>query len=277
MVKEIIKEALKQDIGRKDITTNILIPKDKNVNALIMAKQKSIVCGISLVKDIFKEIDKNIKLKFYVKDSDSVIPNSKIVLIKGKAYSILQAERTALNFLGHFSGVATETNRFVESVKPYKVKIFDTRKTLPGLRELEKYAVRCGGGYNHRMGLNDMVLIKDNHLSVLKDLSIRNIIKLAKRKKPNSLKIEIEVKNFKQYCDAAIANPDIIMLDNMPVDEVRRIVKFRKEYKLHHLLEVSGNINIGNVHSYAATGVERISVGALTHSAESVDFTLKIV
>jgi nicotinate-nucleotide pyrophosphorylase (carboxylating) len=277
MFKEIIKMTLRQDIGKGDITTEILIPKDKKVNAVIIAKQKAVVCGITAVEKTFKSIDKNIKFKSHFKDGNLVDMNSEVASVKGRADSILKAERTALNFLSHLSGIATQTRRFVDLVKPYKVEIFDTRKTLPGLRLLEKYAVRCGGGYNHRHSLYDMVLIKDNHLSILRDLGIRDLVKMSRRKISYRKKIEIEVKDFRQYCDAAIANPDIIMLDNMTVDEVRKIVKFRKEYKLHHLLEVSGNINFDNIRAYARTGVERISIGALTHSANSIDFTLKII
>lgn len=277
MFKDIVKRALEEDIGKKDITCELIISKESKSQALIISKQKAVVCGIAAVKEAFRTLGKDIKFKSYYKDGDIISVGSKIVSIKGSSRTILAAERTALNFLGHLSGIATQTRKFVELTRPYKAKIFDTRKTLPGLRILEKYAVRCGGGNNHRKGLDDMILIKDNHLSILKDSSIRKIIKLAKMKKPKSVKIEVEVNNFKQYRDASLANPDIIMLDNMSVKDVRRIVKFRKDYKLHHLLEVSGNIDSDNVISYAAAGVERISIGALTHSAKAVDFSLKII
>lgn len=276
MFSGILREAFKEDFAKKDITTDILISEGRKVQASIIAKQKAVVCGIALAKDVFRAIDKNIRLKSHVKDGDLISNNTKIISLGGKAKSILKAERTALNFLGHLSGVATETRKFVDLVKPYKAKIYDTRKTLPGLRILEKYAVRCGGGNNHRKGLKDMILIKDNHLSVLKDLSIRNVVKLAQRKRPLKAKIEIEVKNLREYQDAALASPDIILLDNMTVSEVKRIIEIRKDYNLHHQLEVSGNIDLKNARSYAATGVERISIGALTHSASSVDYSLKI-
>ncbi len=277
MFSGIEKEALKEDFAKIDITTDVLIPEEKVVQAFIIAKQKAVVCGISLAKDVFRAIDKNIRFKSYVKDGDLVSNNTKVISLSGKAKSILKAERTGLNFLGHLSGVATQTREFVDSIKPYKAKIYDTRKTIPGLRLLEKYAVRCGGGCNHRKGLKDMILIKDNHLSVLKDLSLRDIVKLAQRKKPLKARIEIEVKNLREYQYAALAKPDIIMLDNMTAIEVKRIAKIRKDYHLHHQLEVSGNIDIRNARSYAATGVERISIGALTHSASSVDYSLKIL
>jgi len=273
----IVKEALKEDCAKKDTTTDIIIPEEKKVKASIIVKQKAVVCGIFLVRDVFRTIDKNIKFKSYVKDGDLVKNNSQIISLSGKARSILKTERTALNFLGHLSGVATETRKFVSVVKSYKAKIYDTRKTLPGMRILEKYAVRCGGGCNHRKGLRDMVLIKDNHLSVLKGLRLRDVVKIAKTKRPKKAKIEIEVKNIKEYRDAALACPDIILLDNMTPSEVKRIVKIRKSLNFHHQLEVSGNIDLKNVRSYAAVGVERISVGALTHSASSVDFSLKII
>ncbi|HOX55047.1 MAG TPA: carboxylating nicotinate-nucleotide diphosphorylase [Candidatus Omnitrophota bacterium] len=277
MFSGIVKEALKEDCAKKDTTTDIIIPEEKKVKASIIVKQKAVVCGIFLVRDVFRTIDKNIKFKSYVKDGDLVKNNSQIISLSGKARSILKTERTALNFLGHLSGVATETRKFVSVVKSYKAKIYDTRKTLPGMRILEKYAVRCGGGCNHRKGLRDMVLIKDNHLSVLKGLRLRDVVKIAKTKRPKKAKIEIEVKNIKEYRDAALACPDIILLDNMTPSEVKRIVKIRKSLNFHHQLEVSGNIDLKNVRSYAAVGVERISVGALTHSASSVDFSLKII
>lgn len=276
-MNSIVQEALKEDFAKQDITTDILVPGGKKVNASIIAKQNAVVCGIFLVRGVFKAIDKNIKFKSYVKDGALVRNNTRIISLSGKAKSILEAERTALNFLGHLSGVATETRKFVDLAKPYKAKIYDTRKTLPGMRVLEKYAVRCGGGRNHRKGLRDMILIKDNHLSALKDLKLRDVVKIAKAKRPKKAKIEIEVKNIKEYRDAALACPDIILLDNMTPSEVRRIIEIRKSLNLHHQLEVSGNIDIKNVRSYAAVGVERISVGAITHSASSVDFSLKII
>lgn len=277
MLNRVIKEALKEDFAKIDITTDLLIPEAKTVQALIIAKEKAVVCGIRLVRDVFKEIDKNIRFTSYVKDGDLVFNNTKIIFLKGRAKSILKAERTALNFLSHLSGVATQTRKFVDLVKPYKAKIYDTRKTIPGLRLLEKYAVRCGKGNNHRKGLQDMVLVKDNHISALKSLNLRDIVKLAQRKRPPKARIEIEVKNLQEYRDAALASPDIILLDNMTASDVKKIVKIRKKFNLHHQLEVSGNIDLKNVRSYAACGVERISIGALTHSAGSVDFSLKII
>jgi len=276
MFSRIVKEALKEDFARIDITTDILIPEGKVGQASIIAKQKAVVCGILLARDVFRQIDKNIRFKSYVKDGDLVSKNTKIISLKGRAKSILKAERTALNFLGHLSGVATQTREYVDSVKPYKAKIYDTRKTIPGLRLLEKYAVRCGKGNNHRKGLQDMVLVKDNHISALKGSNLRDIVKLAQRKRPPKARIEIEVKNLREYRDAALANPDIILLDNMMASDVKKIVKIRKKFNLHHQLEVSGNIDLKNVRSFATTGVERISIGALTHSASSVDYSLKI-
>jgi len=276
MFSRIVKEALKEDFARIDITTDILIPEGKVAQAPIIAKQKAVVCGILLARDVFRLIDKNIRFKSYVKDGDLVSKNTKIISLKGRAKSILKAERSALNFLGHLSGVATLTREYTDSIKPYEAKIYDTRKTIPGLRLLEKYAVRCGKGSNHRKGLQDMVLVKDNHISALKGSNLRDIIKLAQRKRPKKAKIEIEVKSLREYRDAALAHPDIILLDNMAASDVKKIVKIRKKFNLRHQLEVSGNIDLKNVRSFAATGVERISIGALTHSASSVDYSLKI-
>jgi len=201
--------------------------------------------------------------------------------IYGKARAILTAERTVLNFLAHLSGIATQTKGFIEKIKPYKAKILDTRKTTPGLRILEKYAVKCAGGFNHRLGLWDMVLIKDSHKKIrrskierrLEKVSIKELIKDARRKNKNK-KIEIEVENLREFQDALLARPDIIMLDNMDLKRIKKALVLRRGRR--PLIEVSGNITLNNVRAIAKTGVDMISIGSLTHSVKAIDFSLEV-
>lgn len=271
----IVKAALKEDIGRGDITSRLLIPAKRKIKAVILAKEKGVVCGLDVVRIVFKAVDRNIRFHPATNDTKMVKANKVLVHLEGNARSILRAERVALNFLGRLSGIATKTRKFVQRVKPYQVKIMDTRKTAPGLRVLEKYAVRCGGGVNHRMGLADQILIKDNHLVAfsfqLSAISLQDMIRKIRKKKPKSLKIEVEVKNLKEFKQALKANPDIIMLDNFSIANIKKAAKMR--YKIPKL-EVSGGVNLNNVRQIAACGVEMISVGELTHSAEALDLTL---
>lgn len=271
---EIIKLALKEDIGSGDITTKLTVLPKQKIKARIIAKEKGIVCGLALAGLVFKAVDKNIHFKSATSNGKMIKKGQVLVRLEGNARSILKAERVALNFLSHLSGVATLTNRYVQKVKPYKVKIMDTRKTIPGLRSLEKCAVRCGGGVNHRLGLWDQVLIKDNHLAVVSRkssvVSLKNLLKEI-RKNTRGRKIEIEVKNIREFREALKARPDIIMLDNFSVANIRKAVKVKhKTVKL----EASGGISLQNVRRIAATGVERISVGELTHSASALDIAL---
>lgn len=267
-VSNIIKQALREDIGKGDITTTKFIPRDKYVKAILLAKEDCVVCGLGIARDVFKFQDKNIKFKPQVSDGQKIKKGKIIAHIFGRAQSILTAERVALNFLSLLSGVATKTRAYVDKLKPYKVKILDTRKTIPGLRELEKYAVRRGGGYNHRMRLDEMLLIKDNHLRILGRHE-----ELAKLKR--DYKLEIEVKNLREFKKILGLRPDIIMLDNMQVEDIRKAVILRKTAMPK--IEVSGNVNLNNVREIAKTGVDMISVGALTHSVKAVDISLEIL
>lgn len=279
MLKTIIKTSLKEDIGKGDISANSLIPENKKVRARIIAKEKAIVCGIDAVKQVFKALDRGAGFKVICKDGQKINRNKTILIIQAKARAIVSGERVALNFLSHLSGIATQTTAFAAKTKPYKTKILDTRKTLPGLRELEKYAVKCGGGFNHRFGLSDMVLIKDNHKKALgKSYKIQNLIELARQKNKNK-KIEIEVESLREFKQALCARPDIIMLDNMSLQEIKQAVKFLNSFpaKTKIKLEVSGNVNLNNVNPIARTGVDFISVGALTHSSKAVDMSLEII
>lgn len=274
-VKEIIKKALKEDIGKRDITTTTIIPENKYAKAILLAKENCVICGLNIAAEVFRIQDKKIKFMSNVLDGKKIKEGKIIAHISGRAQSILTAERVALNFLGLLSGIATKTRAYADKVKPYKVKILDTRKTIPGLRELEKYAVRIGGGYNHRMRLDEMVLIKDNHLKVMGYGLWVMGLKEIKNKISPKIKIEIEVKNLREFKEALEAEPDIIMLDNMKVEDIRKAVVLRKAAVSK--IEVSGNVNLNNVRKIAKTGPDMISVGALTHSVKAVDISLEVL
>lgn len=300
-IVSIIRYALAEDIGKGDITTRLLFPAHIRTKAEIIAKEDGVVCGVAVAEEVFKEAEKRIRkekkkrgngIRVYckVKDGGAVRRGQAVCVIEGDARTILAAERTALNFLGRLSGIATLTKKYVDAVKAYKVKIMDTRKTMPGLRELEKYAVKCAGGVNHRMGLYDQILIKDNHLSVLKvkgkRLKVKEVIEGIKRDKKEikgvkkGINIEIEVQSLRQFKEALVTKPDIIMLDNMKIPDIKKAVAIKNKLStLHHplstRLEVSGGVTLKNVRAIARTGVDMISVGGLTHSARSMDFSLE--
>jgi len=286
--RQIVRSSLKEDIGKRDITTELTIPKDKRVKAVLLAKEDGVVCGLNVAAGVFKEIDKKIKFKPLVLEGQPVKKGKIIARIEGKAQSILTAERVALNFLSLLSGIATKTREYVDRIKPYKVnpafarkgrvKIMDTRKTIPGLRELQKYAVRVGGGVNHRMRLDEMVLIKDNHLRV--QSSKFKVQSSIRKKIPKDTKIEIEVKNLREFKEALRAEPDIIMLDNMKIPDIRKAIKIKRntQYAIRNtLIEASGGITLANVKKVAATGVDMISIGELTHSLKSMDISLEVI
>ncbi len=269
---DLIKAALKEDIGSGDITTDLIVPKDAFVEAEIIAKENGIVCGLEVAKEAFLKLDKSIKFICIKKDGNNVKIGERVAVIRGNARKVLSAERTALNFLQHLSGIATETKKYTDLVKGTKTIILDTRKTTPLLRSLEKKAVKCGGGKNHRFGLFDAVLIKDNHLCIEKDIS--NAIRKAKR----AGKVEIEVKNIEELKTAVKSGADIILLDNMSLKELKTAVKIvRKISKKKIYLEASGGITKENVKKVAKTGVDFISIGSLTHSVKSLDFSLEVV
>jgi nicotinate-nucleotide pyrophosphorylase (carboxylating) len=284
-VLPIIMNALREDIGSGDITSALIFEKDIIVVANIISKEDCVLAGIDVAKWIFNVVDEKIYFRSFSKDGDNIKRDKKMASLKGSAKGILAGERTALNFLGRLSGIATLTNKFVEEVRGTKVEIFDTRKTTPGLRELEKYAVKVGGGKNHRMGLWDGVLMKDNHIngsrlkapgSRLK--AIQEVIKKTKSKGYKN--IEIEVEDLKEFKVALESGADIIMLDNMKIGDIKKTVKLTgsklKALGSKPVLEVSGGINLEKVKAFAKTGVDRISVGSLTHSAPSIDFSIEI-
>jgi nicotinate-nucleotide pyrophosphorylase (carboxylating) len=287
-VTKIVQAALKEDIGKGDITTFATIPKLASVNAGIIMRESGIICGLPIAEMMLNIMDSSIRVKPTVNEGDTVADEQEVMLIEGRGRPILMAERTILNFLGRLSGVATQTAAFVEKIGKLNVKVMDTRKTTPLLRYLEKYAVRVGGGYNHRMGLWDQVLIKDNHIKVMRHLgdmaldkmpTFSDMIKKTLDKKQENVRVEVEVSNLKEYEQALQANPDIIMLDNMSVDDVKLAVEMRSERPKAKKpqLEASGGITLDNVAAYAATGVDRISLGALTNKAPSLDIALEIM
>jgi len=277
----LIMSALREDLGTGDITSYAVFEKDVNVMADIIAKQDCILSGIDVAKWVFAAVDERVIFRGLCKDGDIIKKGKKVVSLKGSIRAILSAERTALNFLSRLSGVSVITNKFVKKVKGTKVQVLDTRKTTPGFRELEKYAVRLGGGYNHRLGLYDSILIKDNHIKgagfVLHTSRSKVIAEIIKMSRARGYKnIELEVENLRECSEAMDAGVDILLLDNMKIEDIKKAVKLRKSKRLKTVLEVSGGVNLENIAKIAKTGVDRISVGALTHSASSIDFSLEI-
>jgi nicotinate-nucleotide pyrophosphorylase (carboxylating) len=274
-IEEIIDRALAEDLGKGDVTTDALIPSEQQGTGIIVAKKEGILAGTGAAKQVFHRVDPGLKVEILLEDGARVKPGSKVAKVSGSTASILKAERVALNFLQRLSGIASETNRYVEAVKGLPVRIMDTRKTTPGLRSLEKHAVRAGGGENHRMSLGDGILIKDNHLAALRSqgLNIKEIIAKAKQNAPQRLPVEVEVGTVSEALEAVEAGADIIMLDNMNLEDMR---KAAKSIHGHALIEASGGITLDNVRAVAETGVDFISIGALTHSTRALDISLEL-
>jgi nicotinate-nucleotide pyrophosphorylase (carboxylating) len=274
-IEEIIDRALAEDLIKGDVTTEALIAGDRRGTGFIVAKKEGILAGINVAKQVFHRVDPELKVEFLLEDGAGVKPGSKVANVSGRITGILGAERVALNFLQRLSGIASETNRYVEAVKDLPVRIMDTRKTTPGLRVLEKYAVRVGGGENHRMSLGDGILIKDNHLAALRSqgLNVKQIVAKARQNSPQRLPVEVEVGTVSEALEAVEAGADIVMLDNMNLENMRKAVK-----SIHGraLVEASGGITLDNVRSVAETGVDFISIGALTHSVRALDISLEL-
>ncbi len=270
--RETIREALEEDLGSGDLTTEAIIGPAVPGRAAILAREALVLAGLPVARGTFAAVDGALKFHEAFRDGDRVPAGARIARIEGSAASILKAERVALNFLQHLSGVATQTAAFVARVADLPVKILDTRKTLPGLRRLEKYAVRMGGGTNHRMGLHDAVLIKDNHIAVAGGIAAA--VAKVRERLPAGLPVEVEVTNLEEVAQALEAGAELILLDNMNLDtmgEAVRLVDRRAR------TEASGNIRLENVRDVASTGVDRISIGALTHSVRAVDISLEMV
>jgi nicotinate-nucleotide pyrophosphorylase (carboxylating) len=279
-IDRLIALALHEDVGSGDLTSEAVVDGKLRGTALIRAKEKGLLAGIKVAETVFKKVDPELKFTAFLKDGAKIKPKEKIASIKGNMRSILKAERTALNFLQQLSGVATYTASFVDKVKGTSVEILDTRKTVPALRDLQKKAVKSGGGENHRMGLYDMILIKENHIKAAGGIS-RAIKKAksfaSKRFKGKRLRIEVEAKTLKETEQAARLGVDVIMLDNMSLKQIKKAVKIIRSFDKKVKIEVSGKMDLNRVRQIAKTGVDFISVGALTHSAKALDFSLEVV
>jgi len=290
-VDTLIQLAIQEDIGTGDITTENLIPNNLIVEGAFIAKECGIVAGLPVVEYFFSRLDKNIFYKQWVKEGTSVSKGETIAEIHGAARVLLSGERIALNFLQRLSGIATLTAQFVDRVKPLKTSIMDTRKTIPGWRYLEKYAVAVGGGVNHRMGLYDHVFVKDNHLDIIKNKllfdasshasAIEKAILALRQKIKKGILIEVETRTLGEVADALKAGADIILFDNMNIQQLKEAVMAVNDWKSARntplpLTEASGNITLENVRLVAQTGVNRISAGAITHSAKALDISLEI-
>jgi nicotinate-nucleotide pyrophosphorylase (carboxylating) len=274
-IEEIIDRALAEDLGKGDVTTEALISSDQQGAGFIVAKKEGIMAGVGVAKQVFHRVDPDLKVEILIENGARVRPGDKVAKVSGSIASILKAERVALNFLQRLSGIASETNRYVARVEGLPVRIMDTRKTTPGLRSLEKYAVRAGGGENHRMNLGDGILIKDNHLAGLRSrgLDIKEIVARARQNAPQRLPVEVEARTVSEALEVVEAGADIVMLDNMNLEDMRKAVK-----SIHGraLIEASGGITLDNVRAVAETGVDFISIGALTHSARALDISLEL-
>ena len=274
-VDNIIDLALAEDISHGDVTSQALLPPELQGKASILVKENGILAGGEIAKRVFVKVDPLLKVEVLIKDGAKVQPGDVVATISGKVVTILKAERVALNFLQRLSGIASQTAQYIAKTHGLIVNITDTRKTTPGLRLLEKYAVRIGGGQNHRMHLGDGILIKDNHLAALRALgmSLKDIVAKAKQNAPKGLKVEVEVGTTHEALEAVEAGADIIMLDNMSPDEMRRVVNLIPgQVKI----EASGGITLTNVRAVAETGINLISVGALTHSSKALDISLEL-
>jgi nicotinate-nucleotide pyrophosphorylase (carboxylating) len=266
----LIERALAEDLGPGDVTSEATIPFDSVSVAVVLAKQDLVLAGIDVAVKVFHHLDTDIHFASFAKDGDGINAGMEIAKLSGNTRALLAGERVALNLLQHLSGIATLTAKYVEAIKGLKAEVLDTRKTLPGLRALEKYAVKTGGGKNHRMGLYDMILIKDNHIKAAG--GIANAVERAKVR-AGTLKIEVETKNLDEVREALAAQADIIMLDNMPVDLMREAVTLIAG---RALVEASGNVTLETIRLIAETGVDLISSGSLTHSAPAADISMKI-
>jgi len=276
-LERVVREALAEDIGSADVTTSVLISAACRSAAHVIAHQKLVVAGTDAAELAFKLLDPSVQFDLEVPDGASVEPDEQIAVISGETAPILSAERVALNFLQRMSGIATLTRRYVQQCEGLNVRIADTRKTTPGLRILEKQAVRAGGGVNHRMGLYDGILIKENHLRTLGAGAIEQAIEQARRGAHHLMNVELEVSSADAAEAAVRAGADAILLDNMAVAEMTEAVKRVRSVSEHFIIEASGSVSLDNVRKVAQTGVDIISVGSLTHSAPAVDISLEIV
>lgn len=269
-IEAVIGIALKEDMPQGDITSESIIPPGSKSKAVILAKEAGVLAGMDVARRVFQRIDASLEFKKIMEDGQIFREGDKLAELQGPSISLLKGERTALNFLQRMSGIATATHKFVQALKGTKAEILDTRKTTPGLRALEKYAVRMGGGLNHRFNLSEMVLIKDNHLKLVG--SIPEAVKRAKKRIKPGIRVEVEVTSLEEAKQALRSGADVIMLDNMPIEKMRKVVKWAKG-KVQ--LEVSGKVTLSKAREIGSLGVDFISVGSLTHSYKSVDISLE--
>jgi nicotinate-nucleotide pyrophosphorylase (carboxylating) len=273
--RALIARALEEDIGFGDLTTLATVPAEQTIVATIITRQQGVVAGLDIAAAVFQTVDSGLHVEQFVADGTKVNPNDRLARIEGSARSILTAERTALNFLGRLSGIATLTAACVAAIAGTQAAIIDTRKTTPGLRALEKYAVRMGGGRNHRFALDDGILIKDNHIAAAGGLGVA--IARARQHAPHLLKIEVECETLEQVQEALSAGADVILLDNMSIGQQKEAVAVIRQRDARVLIEASGNIgtNPERLAAVAASGVDFISLGALTHSSPNFDVSLE--
>lgn len=269
-IDSVIEAALKEDLPRGDITSESIIPEESRSEAILLAKEEGVLAGMDVVRRVFAKIDTDVEFTKTKEDGQRFSAGERLAVIRGSSISILKGERTALNFLQRMSGIATTTWRFVQALEGTKTKILDTRKTTPGLRALEKYAVKMGGGENHRHNLSEMVMIKDNHLKLVG--SISEAMQRVKERIEPGIKVEVEATTLDEVKEAVRSGADMVMLDNMSVESMREVVGWVKG-KVP--LEVSGKVSLDRVGEIAALGVDFISVGSLTHSYRSVDISIE--
>ncbi len=275
ILARIVATAIEEDVGPGDITTNAVVDRNRGAKAEIVVEEDCVVAGLPVAHVVYETIDEELDFQKELEDGERATKGTVVARLHGSARSILTGERLSLNFVQRLSGIATLTSRFVAKTKPFGTKIMDTRKTIPGQRYLEKYAVRMGGGSNHRMGLYDMFLIKDNHLRAIagdKAQAIPTAIRRARKFNPN-VQVEVEVENLRELEQALKAQPDIILLDNMSVSEIEQAVKMATG---EVLLEASGGVTLENVEDIARTGVDCISIGALTTAARSINMKMEL-
>ena len=275
-IRDLIDRTLAEDLSIGDPTTDILVPPDLESTAVLLAKEEGILAGLDVGLEAFRRFDDRVSITALLKDGAPIRLGDHLGTIQGRVASLLKAERTAVNFMQHMSGIATQTQRYVKAVEGYPVRIVDTRKTTPGLRFLEKYAVRMGGGQNHRQNLGDGILIKDNHIDALRGdgMSLGDVVKKAIREASHTIRVEVEVETLEQLDEALDAGAGIILLDNMDVEQMTIAVQIAKGKAF---TEASGGITLETVRAVAATGVDIISVGALTHSVLALDISMDML
>lgn len=272
-VQRLLDLALEEDAGRGDVTSASTIDEGQEAEADIIAKERLVVCGLGIAEAVFTRFDWRTRLRARVADGDPVTPGTLVATVRGPAQALLAGERVALNFMQHLSGIATLTQAFVAAAEGAKVRVTDTRKTTPGLRALEKYAVRVGGGHNHRADLSSGILIKDNHVALIG--SVREAVRRARANATHSLRVEVEVDGLTELDEAIEAGAEAVLLDNFNNRDIVEAVKRVRERAPRMMIEVSGGVTLDRMHELAKTGIDVISVGALTHSARAVDLSME--